>query len=373
MLSFRQTKLLIAAIVLAAGAVAVPGARGAAVARGSGAIPSMKPVRWSAKKGPVPGALTVTSPALASITFPGAKTADTLLFWAGPRAGAHGYRISDEHAISLSRDKWSPPEAAGKAVTTSAPAAAPYLDDVFTKFTTSDVIVTWQAGGGIRYEIGTGEHGGAVSFGPEFSIPGAHTSASPAISSPFYAKAVLVTWKAAGSSAVDFVVGFPGKGTGPVRWGPVGTIRGAAASSGPAVAEVSTGSSTGRIYVLWRALGRGGRIDYATGADPLSSTVRWSAPVGLPPGIRTSAAPVAQAIGPLGSYPPVAGGYPLLIVYSKPRSSRLLQVTLPRKGPVSVPRLVPFITSPDSPALFGSVLAATDPGQVFYTRPCGGC
>jgi hypothetical protein len=354
----RQSGLLAVTIVLAATAIATA---------------HVTPVKWSPKAGPVPHALTTTSPALATVTFPGAKTADTLLFWAGPSVIGQGNRISYARAISLSDNKWSPPAMAGKAITASAPAAAPYLSDVFSKFTASDVIVTWRAGTEIQYEIGTAEQDGTISWGPVFSIPGARASDSPAVYSPLYSRAVLVTWKAAGSSAVDYVVGSPGKGNGPVQWGPVAALPRAAASTSPSVAEVSTGSSTGRLYILWRVAGSSGRIDYATTADPLSAKISWTAPVALPPGSTTSAAPAAQAIGPFGAYPPPAGRYPLLIVYRAPHSSRLLYVTLPKKGPVSAQRTVPSLSSQDSPALFNSVLAATDPGQLFYTRPCGGC
>jgi hypothetical protein len=354
----RRSGLLAAAIVLAATAVAAAQAT---------------PVKWSAKAGPVPHALTTTSPALATVTFPGAKAADTLLFWAGPRVSGSGNQISYARSFSLSHNKWSLPATAGKAITASAPAAAPYLSDLFSKFTASDVIVTWRTGSEIQYEIGAAEQGGAISWGPVFSIPGARASDSPAVYSPLYSKAILVTWKAAGSSAVDYVIGSPGNGTGPVQWGPVAALPRAAASTSPSVAEASTGSSTGRLYILWRAAGNSGRIDYATTADPLSPKISWTAPVALPPGDTTGAAPVAQAIGPFGAYPPPAGRYPLLIVYRAPKGSRLLYVTLPQKGAVSAQRTVPSLTTQDSPALFNSVLAATDPGQLFYTRPCGGC
>jgi hypothetical protein len=383
MLRLGRSRISAAAIALVGGTILVPGALATACAPSHTASPTatsrIGSVKWFGKIGPVPQARTATSPALALIEFPGMKTSDTVLFWAGPPVDNSGDLISYEFATSLSQNKWSPRATVDREITTSRPSAAPYHSP-----SAQGLIVAWSKGEEILYSIGAAEQGRVVSWGPSFAVPGARSTDGPTIYSPLYSPKILVTWRPAGSSVIDFDIGSPGKGTGKIMWGPIGTLPKAAAASTPSVAEASMvhagGSITGRLFIFWRAAKGAGRIDYSTTtettAHPLPSTPHWSTPVAFPANLRTGAAPVAQAIGPAIDPGTVPGsGYPLLVVYKAPRSSQLLYVTMARDRALSKQRTVPHISSPYSPALFGFVLAATDPGRVFLllSRLCGGC
>lgn len=286
-----------------------------------------------------------------------------------PKDGA-GYRISYQGALSLSRDTWSAPGTVDHrtAVTDRRPSAAPYGAP-----SAGQVIVAWKtagSGGHIRYSIGTAAKSGKLSWGAALAVPGAVTSEGPTVYSLLRSGAVFVTWKAAASHAIEYVFG-SAKGSKPVTWGKVGTLPGAATTDTPAVAEVSTGSKAGRLYVLWKGLGGHGPIDRAWTRDPAASHPGWTAPQAFPAAVMTADVPAGQATG-------TGSSYPLLVVYRAQHGSGLLQVTLAADGKVTGPRKVPGISSKYGPALQDSTLAATapDPGEVFYERmvhPCAGC
>lgn len=368
--SFPNAALWVATGVLAITGLAGPGMLGPAAAAPTAptapTAPQAAPVRWSAEKGPVPGAITNTSPALAAITLP-SKASRLLLFWTGPRAVGAAFPISYQTSISLSKNKWSHPGLVdgGKALTASRPATAPVGPQG-----SGQVIVAWKGVSGpqIFYSIGTAGQGNTVAWNGIFEIPDAITSAGPAVYRPLHSNVILVAWKAASSDAVDFVVG--SLAAGQVTWGRIGIIPRAATTTTPAIAEASTSGKGGLIYVLWRGPGRSRPIDFTATADPLSALPRWNAPRALPATVRTGAAPAAQAIGKGLSFP-------LLVVFRTLRGTAFHYVTLARDGKVTGPLTVPHIRSMHGAAISPGVLAAEapDPG-VFYepfVRPCAGC
>lgn len=362
---FPHAALRVATGVLAITGLAWPGMLGSAAA--DPMTPQAAPVRWSAEKGPVPGAITNTSPALAAITLPN-KTARLLLFCTGPRVVGAGFPISYQTSISLGKNKWSRPAQVdgGKAFTASRPAAAP-----FGAQNSGQVIVAWKnvSGSQIFYSIGTAGKGNTLTWNGIFEIPNAATSAGPAVYRPLHSNVIILAWKAASSDAVDFVVGFP-SADGPVKWGRIGAIPRAATTTTPAVAEASTSGKSGRVYVLWRGPSRSGPIDFTATADPLSQLPKWNAPRALPGTVRTGAAPAAQAIGKGLSFP-------LLVVFRVLRGTAFQYVTLARNGKVTGPLMVPHIRSTHGAAISPGVLAAVSPDpKVFYepfVRPCAGC
>jgi hypothetical protein len=357
----RQSLVFAATAALVAGIVSVPGPVSAADR--DGAARAATQITWSTRLGPVPRASTTLAPALTSIALPGIGTRQ-LLLWAGPGSAAHGYQISYEFAASLSHNEWSPAAKVdhGAALTSARPSAASY------GHLAGKIIVAWRgagAAGRVWYSVGTGASGGAVSWDPQHTIPGAVTSAGPAVYAPLHSRVIFVTWKNAASAAIDYVVGRP-SAAGSVSWSLIRSIPGTDASSPPAVAEASTGRTVGRLYVLWKAAGDSGRIDYSTTHDPLSADPQWAVVKSFPAAVVTGAAPAAEAIGPGGSFP-------LLIAYRARHDAHLLYATLARNGTLSSQRVVPNLMSDLGPALYQNVLAATAPDPGVYFHICGGC
>ncbi len=360
-----------AACVLAAACLSWQGPAASATAgpaapRGPGA-PLAAPVKWSPELGPVPAAKTNTAPALANVSQ-GKNRSNLLLFWTGP-SDPSGFEISYQRSISLRKDTWSPPAQVlfGKARTRSRPAAAP----IGTQ-SSGQLIVVWKdaANSRLLYSTGQEDKGGVVRWQGVQSVPGAAASAGPSVLQPLHSNIIVVTWKAASTGAVDYIVGFPGP-SGAVRWGRVLAVPDATTAGTPAIAEASTSSQNGDVYVLWRVPGSTGRIDFAVALEPSRGIAKWSAPRVLPSSVRTGAPPSAQAIGQ-------GSTFPLLVVFRARHGSALSYVTLGRDGKATSPLSVPHIRAFNGTGISPGLLAAQspDPGQVFYepfVRACAGC
>ncbi|HXS66008.1 MAG TPA: hypothetical protein VN767_24415 [Streptosporangiaceae bacterium] len=330
------------------------------------AAPQAAPVKWSPELGPVPGALTHTAPALANVST-GKKSSSLLLFWTGPADGSAGFHISYQTSLSLRKNTWSRPNlvAFGKALTRSRPAASPIGPQ-----SSGQVIVAWKdpADSRILYAIGHEGKGGIGSWSAVAPIPQAAAASAPSVFRPLHSNLIVVTWQAASGRAVDYIVGIPSP-AGPVKWEQGGSIPRSAATGTPAIAEVSTGSQKGLLYVLWQVPGSSGQVDYATAPEPVRGQAKWSFPHALPPSVRTGAPPSAQAIGK-------GLTYPLLVVFRAQHGAALSYVTLSAKGKVTKPVPVPHIRSSSGTAISPGVLAAEDPDDVFYepfVRPCPAC
>ncbi|HET7014062.1 MAG TPA: hypothetical protein VFI65_09130 [Streptosporangiaceae bacterium] len=330
------------------------------------AAPQAAPVKWSPELGPVPGALTHTAPALANVST-GKTSSSLLLFWTGPAGGSAGFHISYQTSVSLRKNTWTRPTlvASGKALTRSRPAASPIGPQ-----SSGQVIVTWKDPSGSRllYAIGQEGKGGILSWNAVAPIPQAAAASGPSVFRPLHSNIIVVTWQAASGHAVDYIVGIPSP-AGPVKWEQPGSIPRSAATGTPAIAEASTGSQNGLLYVLWQLPGSSGQVDFATTPDPVPGQVKWSPPRALPSSVKTGAPPSAQAIGK-------GLTYPLLVVFRAQHGAALSYVTLSAKGKVTKPLPVPHIRSSNGTAISPGVLAAEDPGNVFYepyVRPCGGC
>lgn len=339
----------------------------AATATAAPARPQAAPVRWDPELGPVPGALTNTAPALASVSLASHRSS-LLLFWTGPAEGTAGFHISYQTSLNLRKNTWSKPNlvASGKPLTLTRPAASPIGPTA-----SGQVIVAWKnpADHRLLYAIGQETKDGVLSWNPVAAIPQAAAASGPSVYRPQHSNLILVTWQAASGHAVDYIVGFPSPAGG-VKWEAPGSIPRAAATGTPAIAEASTSSQDGLLYVLWQLPGSSGQIDFATTPDSLLGQARWSAPRALPPSIRTGAPPSAQALGKSMTT------YPLLIVFRARRGAALSWTTLSAKGQATKPQPVPHLRSSNGTAISPGVLAAEDPGKVFYepfVRPCAGC
>ncbi len=362
MAGIRRSLLPIATLAVIA---ALSGATAPAGAAQTAVRHSRAPVRWSPVLGPVPGAATTATPAVTSVVFPGGQ-AQTLLFWARANGGSSGSLISYAGSANPAANTWSSPALAGKAITVSPPSAATCGNESATR-----VILAWEdtQGHQIRFSIGTPQKGGTLSFGPAFPIPGATTSDGPTVYCPLHSADIFVTWRAAGHTAIRFVIGSPAAGTTPVTWGQIRSLPKSASSASPAVTEVSTGSKTGRLYVLWKGPQRVGRIYRTWTSDPLSAKPRWAAPQAFSPSTRTVAAPAGVALG-------ATGGYPLMVIYRVPGST-LRYLILAANGNVNGDYRVPGLTSRTGVAVSEHVVvakAARSPHILLQIiRRCPGC
>jgi hypothetical protein len=362
MAGIRRSLLSVAVLAVIAafsGATAPAGAAQTAVAH------SRAPVRWSLVLGPVTGAAAAATPAVTPVVFPGGQ-AQTLLFWARANGGSSGSLISYASSASPAANTWSSPALAGKALTVSPPSVATCGDKSATR-----VILAWEdsQGNQIRFSVGTPQKGGTLSFGPGFPIPGATTSGGPTVYCPLHSADIFVTWRAVGHTAVRFVIGSPAAGSVPVKWGHIGSLPKSASSAPPAATEVSTGSKTGRLYVLWKGPQRVARIYRTWTSVPLSRRPRWAAPQASSPSTRTVAPPASVALG-------ATGGYPLMVVY-RPPGSTLRYLLLAANGNVNGDFRVPGLTSLTSVAVSQHVVAAKaarSPNIFFQIiRRCPGC
>jgi hypothetical protein len=334
---------------------------------GSAASAASVKVKWSAELGPVPGAKTATAPALADVSL-GKHGSSLQLFWTGPADGTAGFHISYQTSISLRKDKWSSPGlvAFGKPLTRGRPAASPV-----GAASSGQVIVAWKNATGPRiwYAVGQERAGGALSWQNVLPIPGTAAAAGPAVYRPLHSNVIVVAWKAASGSALDYVVGSP-DAFGDLTWGAIGTIPRAAAAGPPTIAEASTGAHNGQLYAFWQAKGSTGRVDFATAADHGSATLKWGHPHLLPGSVRTDATPSAQAIGP-------TLGYPLLVVFRDRPGATLSYVTLAANGkvtgPVDVPHFRGTAGTAISPGVLASAESVTHGVRYELVRPCAGC
>ena|SRR5579863_5184987 len=340
---------------------------GAATATASPARSLAAPVKWSPELGPVPGARTNTAPALADVSL-GQHRSSLLLFWTGPAEGTAGFRISYQTSLNLRKNAWSKPSlvASGKPLTRSRPAASP-----IGPAGSGQVIVAWKdpADPRLLYSIGQEGKNGVLSWSTVAAIPGASAASGPSVYRPQHSNLILVTWQAASGHAVDYVVGFPTTDGG-VKWEAPGTLPRSAATGTPAIAEASVSSRDGLLYVLWQVPGSAGQIDFATTPEAELGQAQWSFPQALPPSVMTGAPPSAQAVGKAMTT------YPLLVVYRARHGAALSYVTLTASGGVPKPQPVPHLRSSNGTAISPGVLAAEDPGKLFYepyVRPCAGC
>jgi hypothetical protein len=365
----RRPLLLSLAVTAIAAGQCVPAALSASAPAGLAPAAVASQITWSARVGPVPGAATTMTPALTQITFPGAKPA-ALLFWSKAHAGAGADQISYASATSLRANKWTRPGAVrgGTARTDRSPAVAPYGTSG------TQVIVAWKtpgATGRVRFSIGTARQGRVISWGDVTAVPGATTPDAPALYESAHSHAILLVWRTVHGNHIAYAVGsLPGPAAGMVTWSIPGTIPGAFTPDRPAIAEVSTGTNTGTLFVLWRGLAASDPVQRATTADPLSGQPTWTRVVSFPATVRAGTAP-----GAVANYR--NGSYPLAVAYRVPHGKTLKYVTLMRGTTGVSPRIVPGISSPDAPVLADGLLFARAAGKptVYYLwiRPCPLC
>ncbi len=178
----------------------------------------------------------------------------------------------------------------------------------------------------------------------------------------------MVAWQATSGNALDYIVGFPSS-AGHVKWGDVETVTGATTAGTPAIAEASTGTSGGELFILWQVPGSAGQLDFATAPDTLRAEVKWTAPRALPPSVKTGAAPSAIAIGK-------GQTFPLLVVFRARHGSALSYVTLVSGLKATSPLRVPHLLRPTERRSARACWLRKTRARCFTYRscePCAGC
>ncbi len=367
----RLTRSLISATAIPlavtnAGAPAVAGDRPVAVQASS-------PVHWSHRTGPVPRVTTSQTTALAAAIFPG-KQDRTLLFWDGPQLASGAYRLYYASSANVPGNKWSTPATVGKALAAGPPSAATYGDPSSGK-----VIVAWEDihDKQINYDVGTAGTGGLLSFGPIRAVPGATTSSAPVVFRPLDTDTVLLAWKAAGSAQIRYVEGAPTGSSVPVKWGAIATIPNAATSASPAVADVSAGSHSGRLYVFWKGTAADARIYRSWLPDPLAGKPHWSKRAAFP-ATNTRVSPAAIAINTKESSSgtaavpdapqrlcPFCNPFVILLFQQDGPHYRILGST----GTVSPSYPVPGLSGSQPPGAGAGWVGATSQSVVYLVQP----
>jgi hypothetical protein len=338
---------------------------GTICAVGAGAALAAPAANWSGPSKPVPGALTNSSPALSSVTFPNPVGQGIIVAWRGRGAAGH---IFYKYRTNVKRH-WSHNAELAGALTSAAPAVGSYIDPLGR----NAVLIAWAGHRNhhIWYAQGEMKANGTISFTkPAFlpvSIKWASTFNAPTVFFPDHKNVVVVAWRGP-ANHVRYSVGVPAGRH--FRWRQSDKVPGnppspssahctvaPCTSATPAITEQTTSTSTGLIYVFWKQLGSRD-LFYSTTADSHAtdwSHLSWSAPAQVPGAVALTA--------PAVSVPRLNGTGSLLLVYKAPFSTHVRFQTL-TSGTWSTFATVPRTRTAVAPALLRNVLANTTPGSI---------
>ena len=338
---------------------------GAVCAIGASAAFAAPAASWSGPSKPVPGALTNSSPALSRVTFPNPIGQGIIVAWRGRGVAGHifyKYRTTSTH-------RWSQLGELSGALTSSAPAIGSYTDTLGR----SAVLIVWAGHGDqhIWYAQGETKANGTIEFTKPAILPAtvshATTRNGPTVFFPDHKGVVLVAWRGP-ADHVRYSIGIPrgrnfswtqshvvpGNPPSPTS---VHCVNAPCTSATPAVAEQTTGTSSGLIYVFWKQLGTHD-IFYSTTTDDQAtdwSHLTWTGPTQVPGAVALTA--------PAASVPTVNSTGPLLLAYKAPFSTQVRFQTL--TGTTwSAFANVPGAHTAVPPALLRNILAITTPGSI---------
>lgn len=350
MFSRSMTKFAIAAA--AAGTICTIGAGAAFAAPRAG---------WSGPKGPVPGAITNSTPTISSITFPGRTGPGVIVGWrARGNSGAVFYKY---RAAGLHKGNWSKKFTLAGANTGSGPVFRPYRDP-----SGHDAILAVWTGHldhHIWFKQGRTHPDGKIDWTKAAVLPKkvqfTNTTNAPSVLFTNHAFRVVLTWRGP-ANHIRAVVGVPaGRG---FKWGNSTIIPGPTVTptckdapctaNTPAIAEQQVNATTGVIYFFWRVLGST-NIMYSTTADTAVNLAKptFTAPVQVPGAVTNE--------GPAASDSTLSGFGPLLLAYKAPGSTLVKFQTFTGSS-WSAPAVVPTTHTTVSPSLFINILATTTPG-----------
>jgi hypothetical protein len=338
---------------------------GTVCAVGAGAAFAAPAGTWSGPSRPIPGVQTNSSPALSTVTFPNPVGQGIIVAWRGRGAAGHifyKYRTNSTH-------HWSHDARLGGALTSAAPAVGSYIDPLGR----SAVLIVWSGHQNhhIWYSQGETKANGTISFTkPAFlptSIRWASTFNAPTVFFPDHKNIVLVAWRGP-ANHVRYSVGVPaGRG---FHWKQSDHVPGnppspssahcsvaPCTSATPAIAERSTSTSAGLIYVFWKQLGTR-HLFYAATVDSHAanwSHLSWSGLKRVPGAVALTA--------PAAAVPRLNGTGSLLLAYKAPFSTHVRFQTL-TSGTWSAFATVPRTRTAVAPALLRNILANTTPGTI---------
>jgi hypothetical protein len=356
----RRPMARLATAVAVTGAVCALGAS-AAFAAPAGAV-------WTRPSKPIAGTVTHDSPGAAFISFPNGPQSPgsgIAVAWRGPGTAGH---IFIKYRTPKTRHFSKTTEVPG-ALTSSAPAIASYTDQLGR----SALLVVWSghANHHIWYSAAETQANGTISgwtkptylpkspSGPKQKNL-SYTYNAPAVFFLEHSTDVMVAWRAP-YNHVRYSIGTPAIAGRGFNWSQSTVIPGApdptvsthctvdpCTSATPAIAEVSTSSSTGTVYVFWKQLGSKA-ILYSTASDPSFSG--WTVPAQVPSAVTLTA--------------PAASGFEgsVLLVYKTPFSSRVHFQTLTGGVWSAVGGVFGTLTN-QAPALSGGLLATTTPTPI---------
>ncbi|HVB45552.1 MAG TPA: hypothetical protein VNF47_22990 [Streptosporangiaceae bacterium] len=302
---------------------------------------------------------------MSSITFPGPIGQGIIVAWRGRGRTAHIYYKF--RTASFHKGRWSKPGVipGPHAVTESAAAITAYTDPLGR----SAVLAVWTGPRHrhIWYSQGETRGNGTIAWTGPAVLPKTvlytNTIDRPAAFVPSHKNVALVAWRGP-ANHVRYAIGTPhrrgftwSKSTvvpgSPVS--PVGVHCTSApcTSATPAIAEASTGTAKGTLYMFWKQYGTR-HLFYASTPDPLTISTRlaWTAPV-MVPGAITLTGPAASVIG-------INGFGPLLLVYKAAFTTHVRFQTL-TGGTWSASSFVPRAYTDVTPGLLRGLLATTTP------------
>lgn len=350
----QMTRLAFAAA--AAGTVCALGASAAYAAPSSS---------WSGPSGPVPGAITNSTPSLSSVSFPGSAGSGIIVAWR--TRGTTGHIKFRFKTANFNKGHWSKVgEVPGAAAITNAP---PVIRSYTDTFGHSAVVVFWT--GHLDHHIwwsqGETKSDGTISWtSPAFlpkNVQFDNTTAGPTALFTNKAFLVLLSWRGP-ANHIRYATGQPsGRG---FKWSNSAIVPGPTVTSNckgapctgntPAVAEQQTSTSSGTVYFFWRQLSTKA-IEYATTSDTfanLTGKTAFTAPVQVP-GAATILAPAA-------SDSTTTGFGPLLLAYKAVSNINVKSQTF-NSGTWTAAVRVPTTRTTVSPDLWVNRLATTTPGN----------
>jgi hypothetical protein len=349
MFSRSMTKFAIAAA--AAGTICTLGAGAAFAAPTAG---------WSGPKGPVPGAITNSTPTFSSISFPGRIGAGTIVGWRA--RGNSGAVFFKYRAANLHKGKWSKKFTLAGANTGSGPVFRSYQDPSGH----SAILAVWTGhlDHHIWLEQGRTLANGTINWTKAAPLPSkvqfTNTTNAPSVMFTNHVFRVILTWRGP-ANHIRLAVGVPsGRG---FNWSNSTIVPGPAVTTNckgapctentPAIAEQQVNAQTGVIYFFWRQLSSD-NIMYSTTADTAANLAKpaFTAPAQVPSAVTNN--------GPAASDSTLAGFGPLLLAYKAPGSTLVRYQTLGTAW--SSPAVVPTTHTTVSPSLFINILGTTTPG-----------
>lgn len=313
------------------------------------------PAGWSGRIGPVPRAFTNASPALTTVTFGSSSQNQTLVAWKGDGNAHIFYQASPTIGVKKS---WSPKVAIPGAASTAAPAVASYRDPNGR----AAVVAVWRGNGGlVQYAQGETEAGQKIVWTSVSTLPVNLYSTTDAAPAVFFAqdRYVAVVAYRGPHEHIRFIEGVPSH-RGFVWSASQEVSPTAVANSGPSIAELQTRTGHGLLGLFWRDKATGG-ISYASTTDPLAAatSVKWT--IGDVPGAKTSDNPAASALGQHGT-----GN--LMLAYKAAHGAHINYQTLSTSG-WSAPAAVPSTSTVYGPALIRGELATTSAssaGNIYF-------